>query len=69
MIVTGGFVTVLDDNNMVMRLCIHPRAILAGRESVLAHKMYIEAAEDEYVRRAVIVWRNAGTSTTEHALG
>lgn len=53
----SGFVTVLENNDMVMRLCIHPRAVLAGRESVLAHKMHIEAAEDEYVRQAVVVWR------------
>jgi len=64
---TSGFISVLENNNMVMRLCIHPRAILAGREAVLAHKMYIEAAEEEYVRRAVIVWRSA--STAEQALG
>lgn len=52
-----GFVAVMENNDMVMRLCIHPRAVLAGRESVLAHKMHIEAAEDDYVRQAVVVWR------------
>jgi hypothetical protein len=54
---THGFVTVREQGKLTMRLCIRPSSLLPGREAVLAHKMYIEAAEDEYVRKATVVWR------------
>jgi len=55
-----GFVTVFQDETPVMRLCIQPTMALPGREAVLAHKLYIEAAEEDYLRRANVMWRSAG---------
>lgn len=55
-----GFVTVFQDDTPVMRLCIQPTTALPGREAVLAHKMYIEAAEEDYLQRANVMWRSAG---------
>jgi len=54
-----GTVTVLQDGEPVMRLCIRPVTLLPGREAVLAHKLHIEANEDDYLRRANVVWRDA----------
>ena len=59
----NGFVTVLDGGSQVMRLCIRPVRLLPGRESVLAHKMHIEAAEEDYMRRATVVWRAMAPTT------
>ncbi len=58
----SGRVTVLTDGSPEIELCIRPRDLLPGREHVLAHKLMIEAAEDEYTRRANVVWR-AGQAT------
>jgi hypothetical protein len=58
----SGRVTVLKDGSPEIELCIRPRELLPGREHVLAHKLMIEAAEDEYTRRANVVWR-AGQAT------
>ena len=52
-----GFVTVRDDGNLSMRLCVRPERFLPGREAVLAHKLFIEADEEAYVRSATVVWR------------
>jgi hypothetical protein len=57
----GGRVTVRNNGSPEFELCVHPREILPGREHVLAHKLMIEGAEDEYIRRANVVWR-AGLS-------
>ncbi|MBV9580929.1 MAG: hypothetical protein JO057_20300 [Chloroflexi bacterium] len=59
---TSGHVTVLKHGAPELELCIRPRELLPGREHVLAHKLMIEAAEDEYTRRANVVWR-AGQAT------
>jgi hypothetical protein len=56
---TYGPVTVLQDGVVIMRLCVQPRDELPGRESVLVHKLHIEASEEEYLRRANLVWRPA----------
>ncbi len=58
----GGRVSVLQDGLAVMELCVRPRAELPGQEHVLAHKLMIEGAEDEYTRRANVMWR-AGQAT------
>lgn len=54
-----GAVTVLQDGKPVMRLCIRPVTLLPGREAVLAHKLHIEAAEEDYLRRGNVVWRDS----------
>jgi hypothetical protein len=54
-----GTVTVMQDGQPVMRLCIRPVTLLPGREAVLAHKLHIEANEDDYLRRANVVWRDS----------
>jgi hypothetical protein len=54
---TSGRVTVLNNGSPEIELCIRPRNLLPGREHVLAHKLMIEAAEDEYTRRANVVWQ------------
>jgi hypothetical protein len=51
-----GIVTVFENGFMVLRLCIRPSEQLPSREQVLAHKAMLEASEDEYMRRAVVVW-------------
>jgi hypothetical protein len=61
---TYGPVTVLEDGVVIMRLCIQPRDELPGRESVLVHKLHIEAGEEDYLRRANLVWRPARPLTT-----
>lgn len=58
----SGRVTVLNNGSPELELCIRPRELLPGREHVLAHKLMIEAAEDEYTRCANVVWR-AGQAT------
>jgi hypothetical protein len=58
----SGRVLVLQDSAAVMELCVRPRALLPGNEHVLAHKLMIEAAEDEYMRQANVMWR-AGQAT------
>jgi hypothetical protein len=58
----SGRVMVLNDGSPEIELCIRPGELLPGREHVLAHKLMIEAAEDEYTRRANVVWR-AGQAT------
>lgn len=60
---TGGRVTVRVNGTPEFELCVRPREPLPGREHVLAHKLMIEAAEDEYVKRANVVWR-AGYTTS-----
>lgn len=59
----GGRVTVRVNGTPELELCVRTREPLPGRENVLAHKLMIEAAEDEYVRRANVVWR-AGCTTS-----
>jgi hypothetical protein len=54
---TTGAVTVLQDGREVMRVCVRPAKWLPGREAVLAHKIYIQAAEAEYLSRGNVVWR------------
>ena len=54
-----GAVTVLQDGRPTMRLCIRPVTLLPGREAVLAHKLHIEAAEEDYLRRGNVVWRDS----------
>jgi hypothetical protein len=51
-----GIVTVFESGFMIQRLCIRPSEQLPSREHVLAHKAMLESSEDEYVRRAVVVW-------------
>jgi hypothetical protein len=51
-----GIVAVFEDGFMVQRLCIRTSEQLPSREHVLAHKAMLEASEDEYMRRAVVVW-------------
>jgi hypothetical protein len=58
----SGRVTVLHNGAPELELCIRPRELLPGREHILAHKLMIEAAEDEYTRCANVVWR-AGQAT------
>ena len=59
----GGRVTVRVNGCPEFELCVRPRELLPGREHVLAHKLMIEAAEDEYMGRANVVWR-AGQAAT-----
>lgn len=55
----GGRVRVLLNGLPEQELCIRPRQLLPGREHVLAHKLMIQAAEDEYVSQANVVWHSA----------
>jgi len=59
-----GFVSVHDEGKLVMRLCVRPGTFLPGREAILAHKMYIEAAEEDYVESATVVWRALSLHTS-----
>jgi hypothetical protein len=54
----GGRVSVRSNGAPEFDLCVRTRDPLPGREDVLAHKLMIEAAEDEYLRRANVVWRS-----------
>jgi hypothetical protein len=63
-----GFVSVHDEGRLVMRLCVRPGTFLPGREAILAHKMYIEAAEEEYVESATVVWRAMSLKTSATAV-
>ena len=47
-----GIVTVVDAGKPVMRLCLQPAYSLPEREHVLIHKLLLEGAEREYLRRA-----------------
>jgi len=49
-------VSVLQDGEMVQRLCIRTSEPLPAREAVLAHKLMIETLEDDYMQRANVVW-------------
>ena len=60
----GGRVTVRMNGSPDFELCVRPRELLPGREHVLAHKLMIEAAEEEYIRMANVVWR-AGPAQAE----
>lgn len=51
-----GFVLVRDAGLCTMTLCIHPGVELPGNEHVLAHKLMIQADEDEYLARANVIW-------------
>ena len=51
-----GIVLVRDAGLCTMTLCIHPGVELPGNEHVLAHKLMIQAAEDEYLARANVIW-------------
>jgi hypothetical protein len=55
----GGRVTVRSNGSPEFELCVRTRELLPGREHVVAHKLMIEAAEEEYLRRANVVWRAA----------
>jgi hypothetical protein len=61
-----GTVLVLHRGVKTLGLCIRPIEQLAGREHVLAHKGMLEAAEDEYLKRANIIFgrRDALSSLT-----
>jgi hypothetical protein len=54
---TEGMLGVIENGSMVMRLCVRPAQTLPGREHVLAHKVFLEADEDGYLRNANLVWR------------
>ena len=58
----GGRVTVRTNGCMEMELCVRPATMLPGREGLLAHKLMIQAAEDDYLARANVVWRGNGHS-------
>ena len=58
----GGRVSVRRNGALEMELCIVPREPLPGREHVLAHKLMIQAAEEDYMRRANVLWRAADPS-------
>lgn len=47
-----GIVTVVDEGKPVMRLCLQPAYSVPEREHVLVHKLLLEGAEREYLRRA-----------------
>jgi hypothetical protein len=59
---SGTRVTVFDDGKPIAELCIRPRTVLPGNEHVVAHKLMIQAAEDEYNRRANVMWRAGGAT-------
>lgn len=50
--VNGRPVVVREPDGSVVYLCLRPAERLPGAEGVLVHKLCLEAAEDEYWRRA-----------------
>jgi hypothetical protein len=48
----GGFVWVYEHERPVEWLCIQPVDALPGDDVVLIHRLYIQASEDEYLRKA-----------------
>jgi len=51
-----GTIAVLEKGVVVKHLCVRPVQALPSREHVLAHKVFIEANEAEYLRRANVTW-------------
>ena len=49
-------VVVVENGTPVARLCLQPVRTIAVQEMVLVHKVLLEAAEDDYWRRANRVW-------------
>jgi hypothetical protein len=54
-----GLVTVVEANRPAVRLCLQPARPFPAPEHVVAHKLLLEGAEDEYWRRANR-WRALG---------
>jgi hypothetical protein len=52
----SGRVFVRDAGLCTMELCIRAGIDLPGDEHVLAHKLMIQGAEDEYLARANVIW-------------
>jgi hypothetical protein len=50
-----GTVDVLHNGVKAFGLCIRPAEQLPSREHVLAHKALLEAAEDDYLKRANVI--------------
>ena len=59
----GGPVDVLEGGVPRLRLCIRTRDRLPGREEVVAHKLLLETAEEDYLWRANIIWRASDART------
>ena len=57
-----GLVTVIDDDVAVARLCLQPVQPIPRKELVLAHKVLLEAAEEDYWRQANVLgcWPGGG---------
>jgi hypothetical protein len=53
----GGRVLVYESGVWTMELCIQSSIRLPGAEHVLAHKVMIQAAEEDYLKHANLVWR------------
>jgi hypothetical protein len=52
----SGRVFVREAGLCTMELCIRAGVDLPGDEHVLAHKLMIQGAEDEYLARANVIW-------------
>jgi hypothetical protein len=53
----NGRVLVYESGVWTMELCLQAAVRLPGNEHVLAHKLMIQAAEEDYLERANLVWR------------
>ncbi len=47
-----GTVTVMDGNEVTMRMCLVPGEAIPATEWVVVHKLLLEAAEDDYLQLA-----------------
>jgi hypothetical protein len=52
----SGRVLVREGGLCTMELCIRATVQLPGDEHVLAHKLMIQAAEEDYLARANVIW-------------
>jgi hypothetical protein len=59
-----GRVLVRQAGVSTMELCIRSEQELPGDEHLLVHKLMIQAAEDEYLARANVVWQRAQASVS-----
>lgn len=52
-------VVVVEHGRPIARLCLQPVRPIAAQEMVVVHKVLLEAAEEDYWRRANLVWPGA----------
>ena len=65
----GSPVAVLEPDGHVKYLCLQPETPVASRELVLVHKLLLEAAEMDYLRKANPVGRPMGRGFGRRLLG